>query len=215
MLSEDATQRLKAIKEFTEFGSGFKIATRDLQIRGAGSIFGEMQHGHIEQIGYDMYNKLLNEVVKEMKGEKVEEEEEITIDLNISSYIPEEYIEDSAQKIEIYQDIAGAKTEEDVQNIIDEIIDRYGEMPEEVYNLLEIARIKNLCRKANVTKLQQKQNDVVIYFKSLSDEALRDIILKYKTKVRFSPGEKPYVTLKIEKDVVKEIKEFLEGVVEK
>ena len=215
MLSEDATQRLKAIKEFTEFGSGFKIATRDLQIRGAGSIFGEMQHGHIEQIGYDMYNKLLNEVVKEMKGEKVEEEEEITIDLNISSYIPEEYIEDSAQKIEIYQDIAGAKTEEDIQNIIDEIIDRYGEMPEEVYNLLEIARIKNLCRKANVTKLQQKQNDVVIYFKRLSDEALRDIILKYKTKVRFSPGEKPYVTLRIEKDVVKEIKEFLEGVVEK
>ena len=215
MLSEDATQRLKAIKEFTEFGSGFKIATRDLQIRGAGSIFGEMQHGHIEQIGYDMYNKLLNEVVKEMKGEKVEEEEEITIDLNISSYIPEEYIEDSAQKIEIYQDIAGAKTEEDIQNIIDEIIDRYGEMPEEVYNLLEIARIKNSCRKANVTKLQQKQNDVVIYFKTLSDEALRDIILKYKTKVRFSPGEKPYVTLRIEKDVVKEVKEFLEGVVEK
>ena len=215
MLSEDATQRLKAIKEFTEFGSGFKIATRDLQIRGAGSIFGEMQHGHIEQIGYDMYNKLLNEVVKEMKGEKVEEEEEITIDLNISSYIPEDYIEDSAQKIEIYQDIAGAKTEEDVQNIIDEIIDRYGEMPAEVYNLLEIARIKNLCRKTNVTKLQQKQNDVVIYFKTLSDEALRDIILKYKTKVRFSPGEKPYVTLRIEKDVVKEVKEFLEGLVEK
>ena len=215
MLSEDATQRLKAIKEFTEFGSGFKIATRDLQIRGAGSIFGEMQHGHIEQIGYDMYNKLLNEVVKEMKGEKVEEEEEITIDLNISSYIPEDYIEDSAQKIEIYQDIAGAKTEEDVQNIIDEIIDRYGEMPAEVYNLLEIARIKNLCRKTNVTKLQQKQNDVVIYFKTLSDEALRDIILKYKTKVRFSPGEKPYVTLRIEKDVVKEVKEFLEGLVKK
>lgn len=157
MLSEDATQRLKAIKEFTEFGSGFKIATRDLQIRGAGSIFGEMQHGHIEQIGYDMYNKLLNEVVKEMKGEKVKEEEEITIDLNISSYIPEEYIEDSSQKIEIYQDIANSRTEEDIQNVIDEIIDRYGEMPEEVYNLLEIARIKNLCRKANVTKLQQKQ----------------------------------------------------------
>ena len=212
MLSEDATQRLKAIKEFTEFGSGFKIATRDLQIRGAGSVFGEMQHGHIEQIGYDMYNKLLNEVVKEMRGEKVEEEEEITIDLNISSYIPEEYIEDSSQKIEIYQDIANSRTEEDIQNVIDEIIDRYGEMPEEVYNLLEIARIKNLCRKANVTKLQQKQKDVVIFFKQLSDENLRDIILKYKTKVRFSPGEKPYVTLRIEKDVVKELKEFLSGI---
>ena len=212
MLSEDATQRLKAIKEFTEFGSGFKIATRDLQIRGAGSIFGEMQHGHIEQIGYDMYNKLLNEVVKEMKGEKVEEEEEITIDLNISSYIPEEYIENSSQKIEIYQDIANSRSEEDIENVIDEIIDRYGEMPEEVYNLLEIARIKNLCRKLQVNKIQQKQKDVVIYFKTLSDEALRDMILKYKTKIRFSPGEKPYITLRIEKDVIKELKEFLESV---
>ena len=212
MLSEDATQRLKAIKEFTEFGSGFKIATRDLQIRGAGSIFGEMQHGHIEQIGYDMYNKLLNEVVKEMKGEKVEEEEEITIDLSISSYIPEEYIENSSQKIEIYQDIANSRSEEDIQNVIDEIIDRYGEMPEEVYNLLEIARIKNLCRKVKVNKIQQKQKDVVIYFKTLSDEALRDMILKYKTKIRFSPGEKPYITLRIEKDVIKELKEFLESV---
>ena len=212
MLSEDATQRLKAIKEFTEFGSGFKIATRDLQIRGAGSIFGEMQHGHIEQIGYDMYNKLLNEVVKEMKGEKLEEEEEITIDLNISSYIPEEYIENSSQKIEIYQDIANSRSEEDIQNVIDEIIDRYGEMPEEVYNLLEIARIKNLCRKLQVNKIQQKQKDVVIYFKTLSDEALRDMILKYKTKIKFSPGEKPYITLRIEKDVVKELKEFLESV---
>ena len=212
MLSEDATQRLKAIKEFTEFGSGFKIATRDLQIRGSGSIFGEMQHGHIEQIGYDMYNKLLNEVVKEMKGEKGEEEEEISIDLNISSYIPEEYIENSSQKIEIYQDIANSRSEEDIQNVIDEIIDRYGEMPEEVFNLLEIARIKNLCRKTNVNKVQQKQNDVVIFFKTLSDENLRDIILKYKTKVRFSAGEKPYITLRIEKDIVKELKEFLEGI---
>lgn len=212
MLSEDASQRLKAIKEFTEFGSGFKIATRDLQIRGAGSIFGEMQHGHIEQIGYDMYNKLLNEVVKEMKGEKVEEEEEITIDLNISSYIPEEYIENSSQKIEIYQDIANSRSEEDIQNVIDEIIDRYGEMPQEVYNLLEIARIKNMCRKVQVNKIQQKQKDVVIYFKTLTDEALRDMILKYKTKIRFSPGEKPYITLRIEKDLVKEIKEFLASV---
>ena len=212
MLSEDASQRLKAIKEFTEFGSGFKIATRDLQIRGAGSIFGEMQHGHIEQIGYDMYNKLLDEVVKEMKGEKVEEVEEITIDLNISSYIPEEYIENSSQKIEIYQDIANSKTEEDLQNIIDEIIDRYGEMPKEVNNLIEIARIKNVCRKIKVNKIQQKQKDVVIYFKTLSEETLRDMILKYKTKIRFSPGEKPYITLRIEKDVVKELKDFLKDV---
>ena len=212
MLSEDASQRLKAIKEFTEFGSGFKIATRDLQIRGAGSIFGEMQHGHIEQVGYDMYNRLLDEVVKEMKGEKVEEEPEISIDLNVSSYIPEEYIENASQKIEIYQDIANSRTEEDIQNIIDEIIDRYGEMPTEVNNLIEIARIKNLCRKTNIIKLQQKQNGVVAFFKNIPDEMLEKIIENYGSKVRFSPGEKPYITLKIEKDTMKEIKEFLEKI---
>ena len=212
MLSEDASQRLKAIKEFTEFGSGFKIATRDLQIRGAGSIFGEMQHGHIEQVGYDMYNRLLDEVVKEMKGEKVEEEPEISIDLNVSSYIPEEYIENASQKIEIYQDIANSRTEEDIQNIIDEIIDRYGEMPTEVNNLIEIARIKNLCRKTNIIKLQQKQNGVVAFFKNIPDEMLEKIIENYGSKVRLSPGEKPYITLKIEKDTMKEIKEFLEKI---
>ena len=212
MLSEDATQRLKAIKEFTEFGSGFKIATRDLQIRGAGSIFGEMQHGHIEQVGYDMYNRLLNEVVKEMKGENPEEELEITIDLNISSYIPEEYIENASQKIEVYQDIANCRTEEDIQNVIDEIIDRYGDMPKEVSNLIEIARIKNLCRKVNVIKLQQKQMGIVIYFKKIEDETIKKIINNYGSKVRFSPGEKPYITFKIDKDVITEIKDFLKNV---
>ena len=212
MLSEDASQRLKAIKEFTEFGSGFKIATRDLQIRGAGSIFGEMQHGHIEQVGYDMYNRLLDEVVKEMKGEKVEEEPEIAIDLNISSYIPEEYIENASQKIEVYQDIANCRTEEDIQNVIDEIIDRYGDMPKEVNNLIEIARIKNLCRKANVIKLQQKQIGIVIYFKELKEDNIKKIINTYGQKVRFSPGEKPYITLKIDKNHISEIREFLESI---
>lgn len=209
MISEDANQRLKAIKEFTEFGSGFKIATRDLQIRGAGSIFGEIQHGHIEQVGYDMYNKLLNEVVKEMKGEKIEEEQEVTIDINVSSYIPEDYIENQSQKIEIYQDIANARTEEDLQNIIDEIIDRYGNMPKEVNNLIEIARIKNLCRINKINKLQQKQDRAIIYLKNISDDNIDKIVKNYGTKVRFSPGESPYITLKIDKDVIKETKEFI------
>lgn len=114
LLSEVADKRLKAIKDFTEFGSGFKIAMRDLEIRGAGSIIGEVQHGHIEQVGYDMYCKLLDEVMKEMQGEKVEEpkEEDIQIDINVSSYIPDEYIESSDMKISIYQDIALCKNED-------------------------------------------------------------------------------------------------------
>ena len=209
MLSEDASQRLKAIKEFTEFGSGFKIATRDLQIRGDGSIFGEIQHGHIEQVGYDMYNRLLNEVVKEIKGEKVEEEQEISIDLNLSAYIPDRYIENASQKIDIYQDIANSRSEEDIGNIIDEIIDRYGDIPEEVNNLIIIARIKNLCRKTDIIKIQQKQNGVLFFFKTINDEAIKNILDKYSQNVRFSPGEKPYITLKIENNVVEDITKFI------
>ena len=115
---------------------------RDLEIRGAGSLIGEIQHGHMEQVGYDMYCKLLDEVMKEMKGEKVEEpkEEDIQIDINVSSYIPDDYIESSDMKISIYQDIALCKNEEEIMDVTDEIIDRFGTMPKEVEELLEIAR---------------------------------------------------------------------------
>ena len=209
IISEDATQRLKAIKEFTEFGSGFKIATRDLQIRGAGSLFGEVQSGHMEQVGYDMYNKLLDEVVKETKGEKVEEEEEILIDINLSAYIPERYIEDSSQKIEIYQDIADCKTEEDIQNVIDEIIDRYGDMPKEVANLMDVARIKNAARNTNVVKIQERQMGIVFTVKDIDNDKLDELIDKYRNNIRFSPGEKPYVTLIVKENKIKEIIKFL------
>ncbi len=209
MLSEDASQRLKAIKEFTEFGSGFKIATRDLQIRGAGSLFGEVQSGHMEQVGYDMYKRLLDEVVKEEKGEKVEEELEITIDLNISSYIPESYIEDQSQKIEIYQDIANCKNEENIQNIIDEIIDRFGEMPSEVNNLIEIARIKNLARSKKVIKIQSKPMGVIFTFSEFDTDNVQKLIDKYKNNIHFSAIGKPYVTLKVQKDEISEVKQLL------
>ena len=209
MISEDANQRLKAIKEFTEFGSGFKIATRDLQIRGAGSIFGEFQSGHMEQVGYDMYNRLLNEVIKEEKGEKVEENIDITIDLKLSAYIPEKYIEDEAQKIEIYQDIANCKTEEDISNIIDEIIDRYGEMPEEVNNLIEIARIKNLAKQKNVVKIQTKPMGIMFTFLEFNNDNIDILLERYKNNIHFSATGKPYVTLRGDNDEIKEAKEFL------
>ena len=212
IISEEATQRLKAIKEFTEFGSGFKIATRDLQIRGAGSLFGEVQSGHMEQVGYDMYNKLLDEVVKETKGEKVEEEEEIVIDINLSAYIPEKYIEDVSQKIEIYQDIAECKNEEDIQNIIDEIIDRYGDIPKEVENLMDVARIKNAARSTAVTKIQERQMGIVFTFKEFDNSKVDTLIDEYRNNIRFSAGDKPYVTLiiKDKNNKIKEIIKFLE-----
>ena len=209
MISEDANQRLKAIKEFTEFGSGFKIATRDLQIRGAGSLFGEVQSGHMEQVGYDMYKRLLDEVVKEEKGEKVEEDIDITIDLNISSYIPEKYIEDPSQKIEIYQDIANCRNENDIQNIIDEIIDRYGEMPSEVENLIEIARIKNIAREKNIIKIQSRPMGIVFTFSEFNGDNIEILLKKYKNNIQFSAAGKPYITLKVKNNEIQETKEFL------
>ena len=217
LLSEIADKRLKAIKEFTEFGSGFKIAMRDLEIRGAGSLLGEIQHGHIDQVGYDTYCKLLDEVVKEMQGEVVEEEIDVQIDINVSSFIPDEYIESSSQKIDIYQNIALCKTKEDIQDVIDEMIDRYGTMPEEVENLLQIAEIKELCKKSNVLKINQRNTNIVFFFDAnkFDFNIIDELIKKYRNKIQFSAAAQPYITYKLsntsDKIVLKEIKEFLEN----
>ena len=221
LLSEVADKRLKAIREFTEFGSGFKIAMRDLEIRGAGSLLGEIQHGHMEQVGYDTYCNLLDQVVKEMQGIEIEEEQEIQIDINISSYIPDEYIENSSQKIEIYQNIALCRTEEDIQNVIDEIIDRYGVMPKELENLIEVARIKEMSREAGVIKIAEKKNSftnsqnlVFYYDKNKYNPEIVDILIKkYGYDIKFSAGLEPYVTLRIgeltDEELIEKIKEFL------
>ena len=216
LLSEVADKRLKAIKEFTEFGSGFKIAMRDLEIRGAGSLLGEIQHGHLEQVGYDTYCKLLDEVVKDIQGIEYEEEKDVQIDLNVSSYIPDDYIENTAQKIEIYQNIAISKTEEDICDVIDEVTDRYGNMPKELENLLDIARIKNLCKAKNINKLSQKMNNIVFYFDNnkFNMENIDLLVKEYKDNIRFSPGLEPYITLKSpkklsDKIILKSIINFL------
>ena len=215
MLSEDADKRLKAIKEFTEFGSGFKIAMRDLEIRGAGSLIGEIQHGHLEEVGYDTYCTILNEVIKEEQGLPIEQETECQIDLNVTSYIPDDYISDQNQKIEIYQDIALCKTEEDIQDVLDEIIDRFGNPPEILSNLLEITRIKNMAKAKRLSKVQSKGNSVVFTYENnnFDDNFLNDLIKKYGTKIKFSSGIKPMVTLKLdvstEEEIIKEVKEFL------
>ena len=213
LLSEIADKRLKAIKEFTEFGSGFKIAMRDLEIRGAGSLLGEIQHGHLEQVGYDTYCNLLDEVVKEMQGEIVKPEIDVQIDLNATSYIPDTYISDSSQKIEMYQNIALCKTEEDIQNVIDEMIDRFGDMPKEIENLLEIARIKTLCKKLNISKVQGRQNFVVFIFEpgELNID-VSELVKKYKNRIRFTQGIKPQITIALnnisELKMLKEVEGF-------
>ena len=215
LLSEVADKRLKAIKEFTEFGSGFKIAMRDLEIRGAGSMLGEMQHGHMEQVGYDTYCKLLDEVIKNMQGIEVREEQDVQIDLAVSSYIPDSFIDNSSQKIEIYQNIALCRTEEDIQNVVDEIIDRYGKLPVELENLLEIARIKELARKVGAIKISQRPESIVFYFEreAMSVEKMEKLYEQYGIAIRFSKGIEPYVTFKVgertEKEIISKVKEFL------
>ena len=212
-LTEVADKRLKAIKEFTEFGSGFKIAMRDLEIRGAGSLLGEIQHGHMDQIGYDMYCELLNQVVKELQGEEIVEEIDIQIDLDITSYIPDDYIKNSSQKIEIYQNIALCKNEEDIQNVTDEIIDRYGQMTYEVENLLDIARIKILAKEKNILKIAQKRENVIFYFNSekFDFDNIDKVMKIYRNRIKFSPSKEPYITFKILdlKNILEECKEFL------
>ena len=214
MLSEVADKRLKAIKEFTEFGSGFKIAMRDLEIRGAGSLLGEIQSGHLEQVGYDTYCNLLDEVVKEMQGIEVKPEVDIQIDLNVTSYIPEEYIQDSNQKIEIYQDIALCKNEEDIQNVTDEIIDRFGDMPGELENLIDIARIKYLAKALKISKIASKKTAVLITFaENQFSYDIPKLVKEYGNRLKFSAGIKPMITLEIgtnnEMKILNDVTEFL------
>ena len=218
LLSEIADKRLKAIKEFTEFGSGFKIAMRDLEIRGAGSLLGEIQHGHLEQVGYDTYCNLLDEVIKEMQGTVVQPEIDVQIDLDATCYIPDTYISDSSQKIEIYQDIALCKNEEDIQNVIDEMIDRFGNMPSEIENLLEIARIKILCKKLKISKVQGKRNFVLFMFEPGEINLdINELVKQYKNKIKFTQGIKPQITLALDNmteiKMLREVKEFLENLI--
>ena len=212
IINEVADKRLKAIKEFTGLGSGFKIAMRDLEIRGAGSLLGEMQHGHMDQVGYDTYCKLLDEVVKETKGIKVEEEQDVTIDLNVSSYIPDSYISNNTQKIEVYQNIALCRNEEDIKNVTEDILDRFGKMPKEMFSLLGIARIKEKCKDIGIIKITQKQEKVVFYFNpEIFTLDVADLITKYGNRIKFSTGVNPYITFTLKNiyNVIDEVIEFL------
>ena len=156
MLKEIAEKRLAAIREFTDLGSGFKIAMRDLEIRGAGNLLGAQQHGHMEAVGYDLYCKMLNEAVKHLKGEMEEEDYTTTIDLNIDAYIPDTYISNEYQKLDIYKRIAAIESEEEMEDMVEELIDRFGDIPKKVEMLLTVAQLKALAHKVYVTAVEQK-----------------------------------------------------------
>ena len=157
---------------------------------------------------------MLDEVVKDIQGTPYEEEKEVQIDLDVSSYIPDNYIENTAQKIEVYQNIAISKTEEDISEVVDEVTDRYGNMPEELENLLDIARIKNLCKEKNIIKLSQKVKNLLFYFDNnrFNMENIDIIVKRYKDDIRISPGLEPYITLKNSKKI--RDKEILHNIIQ-
>ena len=198
-LSDIATQRLEAIREYTEFGSGFKIAMRDLEIRGAGDVLGAKQHGHMDSVGYDMYVKLLSNAILEEKGEKLpsdESENECLIDLHIVAHIPEKYIESLSARLQIYRRIAEIKTNEDEEDVIDELIDRFGEPPKAVMGLIQIALLRNKASNSGIVEISDRNGNMVIFFKEFSLERIKPLMQKMPKRVLISAGEKPYVTIR-------------------
>ncbi len=164
VLNEDAQKRLKAIREFTEFGSGFKIAMRDLEIRGAGNVIGVQQSGHMDSVGYDMYCKLLGDAVREIKGEEIVETVETLVDFPVSAFIPENYIRAHNQRIAAYKKIAAIESQEDLEDVFDELLDRYGDVPEVVRNLMTVSLIQKIASKKKFTELKGQKNSLVMLF---------------------------------------------------
>lgn len=215
VLTEVAEKRLRAIKEFTEFGSGFKIAMRDLEIRGAGNLLGLQQHGHIEAVGYDLYVRFLNESIRRLKGEVVEEKIETTIDIQVDGYIPTKYIEDEEQKIEVYKKIAALEDMDDYRELLDELIDRYGDIPKQVANIMDVSYIKSLASKNKIKNILQGGKDIKLEFVStdnLSLELIHYLSTEYKKSIHFNLSSEPYFNFIVKKDPLDNLKILIEKI---
>lgn len=204
MLKEVAEKRLAAIREYTDLGSGFKIAMRDLEIRGAGNLLGAEQHGHMEAVGYDLYCKMLNEAVKEAKGLKTEESYDTTIDIDLDAYIPMGYIPNEMQKLDIYKRIADIETEEETEEMLEELIDRFGDPPKSVENLLYIAKMKSFAHHVYMTEVSQKGDMVrfTLYERAGIDVTkIPELTAQYAGSVKFTADAKaPFFTYMLRKN---------------
>ena len=195
VLKEVAEKRLQAIREFTELGSGIKIAMRDLEIRGAGNVLGAEQHGHMEAVGYDLYCKLLNQAVEALRGKRDEEEDfQTVVDCDIDAYIPVSYIKNEYQKLDVYKRISAIESEEEYMDMQDELIDRFGDIPKAVDNLLRIALIKALAHQAYVTEVGINRQEVRISMfpkAKLNTEGIPALVAEYKGALKMQMGETP------------------------
>ena len=209
VLTDVAAKRLSAIREFTSFGSGFRIAMRDLQIRGAGSLLGQSQHGHMEAVGYDLYVKILNNAIAMAKGEPpAPDKSDCLLDITVDAYIPERYIPEAAGRIEAYKRIAAIETQEDAQDVLDELIDRYGDVPDSVVGLVDISLVRVRAASAGVYEIGQKKDALILYSDTLNAARIKavmeelpgmvkiDLSAKPYLAVRIAPGEKPLEVLK-------------------
>lgn len=219
MLTDVASKRLRAIKEFTEFGSGFKIAMRDLEIRGAGNVLGEQQHGHMDSVGYDVYCKILQESIDEALGVENDSAMVITIDININAYIPDRYIKNHNQRIDMYKKIAAIASEEDKLEIEDELVDRYGDYPGVVQNIIDVAALKIKARQAGIYEI--KQLGRILQFKFTQEKISATLIMgldkKYSKRMKFVGADEPMIKVKLtdnDKNMLESVTRFLDDVLE-
>lgn len=216
MLKEVAEKRLTAIREFSDLGSGFRISMRDMEIRGAGSLLGTQQSGHMAAVGYDLYCKMLNEEVLRQKGETVEEDFDTTIELPIDAYIPSTYVKNEMIKLELYKRISAVWTKEDYEDMVDELTDRFGDPTIEVMNLLQVAMIKSMAHEAWITLISYKNKQVFIQMRPdthVKVEMLEDFLTKYQNNIRLVPGEQSGFVVDLERKSLKTFIDELEGVI--
>lgn len=217
VMSEVAVKRLSAIREFTSFGSGLQIAMRDLEIRGAGNILGAQQHGHMDAVGYEMYLRLLGEAVAEERGLPAHETAECLVDVQMTAHIPEDYIESQPQRLDVYKKIAAIRNENDATDMIDELIDRFGDPPDAIIGLIQIAELRGLAVRVGIKEISQRQNQLLLYPAHLTPVQTSRIVGALGGRVLINAGQKPYFAVKLvgNKPLLESMREALEALLEK
>ncbi|MGL6174245.1 MAG: transcription-repair coupling factor [Cellulosilyticaceae bacterium] len=217
VLKEIAEKRLQAIKQFTQLGAGFKIAMRDLEIRGAGNLLGAQQHGHMEAIGYDLYCKMLQQAISLHQGETLKEEFETTIEMKVDAYIPTKYIPEEVQKLDIYKKIASIQGKEDYLDIQEEMEDRYGTVPKSVENLIDIALIKWMAHNLDIVLVSRVDRELILKFKAdadLNPAKLPELLAEYPRKMKFSSAKDPIIRVDMQEVSKKEELEYIKNILQ-